>query len=79
MGWFDKSPAEEQLQVYSDLLEEKQNRFAELDGVQTGNAILEREQLQDEMADIQIQIEQTRDNIELSQEQDQQSLNNFND
>lgn len=80
MGWFDREPAEEQLQVYSGLLEEKQGRYEELEGVQTGNSILEREQLQEEMANIQIQIEQTRDMIEISQDQSEgQSLNDYND
>ena len=84
MGWFtDPNPLEEQIDVYNELLEEKQARYEEIKDVSTGNAGIEREQLQDDIAQIQINIEQTRFDLEqerIAKEQvEGQSLNDFED
>ena len=66
MGWFDKDPAQEQLDIYSDLLSEKQSQLEELQGVETAGAGMERESLQEEIQEIQINIEQVREGMEQS-------------
>lgn len=62
MGWFDKDPIQEQLEIYGELLEEKQAELDGLDGV-SGSASVEahREQLQEQIKHIQLNIEQTQE------------------
>ena len=74
MGLFSKNPLEEQVDVYTELLKEKEEQFSELEDVDTGAAKLEREALRDDIANIKINIEQTRDQIT-----DGQSLNDMSD
>ena len=74
MGLFSKNPLEEQIDVYTEHLKEKEERIEELEGVDTGAAKLEREELSDQIADLKINIEQTRDQMT-----DGESLNDMSD
>ncbi len=74
MGLFSKNPQEEQIDVYSKHLQEKQERYDKLHGVDTGAAKTEREELSDQIAELKINIEQTRDQLTESR-----SLNDMSD
>ncbi len=74
MGLFSKSPLEEQITVYKDHLKEKEKQFNELEGVDTGASKTEREELRDQIAELRINLEQTRDQLT-----DGQSLNDLSD
>lgn len=76
MGWFSQEPAQEKIDLYTNLLDEKQERLAELNGVETGSAALEREELEEKIQEIKINVEQAKEDLK----QDKGfSLNNFND
>ena len=74
MGLFSKNPLEEQISIHQEHLAEKEEQFNELEGVDTGAAKLERENLRDQIAGIKISIEQGRDQLTESQ-----SLNDLSD
>ncbi len=74
MGLFSKNPLEKQIDIYNEHIEVKQEQFDELEGVDTAAAKVEREDLRDQLADLNIKIEQARDQLTEGE-----SLNDLSD
>lgn len=65
MNWFSQTGFERQLELYGEQMEVKQNQLDELDGVDTAESALRREQLAEELAGLEISREGIRSQMEL--------------
>ncbi len=78
MGWFSSTTGlERQKEIFNEQMEVKQEELNKLDGVDTAESAVRREQLTKELADIEVSKEQVRSQMEL-QGMDQ-GMDFFND
>ncbi len=78
MGWFsNKTGLERQTELFNEQMEAKQEELNKLDGVDTAESSVRREQLTKELSDIEVSKEQVRSQMEL-QGMDQ-GMDLFND
>lgn len=57
---------ETQLQVYEEMMTDRAEELAKLDGIDTPNAVARREELTEEIRQTQLNISQLKDNAERS-------------
>ncbi len=79
MGWFSKqTELERQLEIYGEQMEVTQAELEELDGVETPQSEIRREELTEQAANIELAQEQIKEAIRQEVEQEQQQ-DYFND
>lgn len=72
-------PYAEQTRILQELMQEKQQEYAELEGVDSPAAAERREQLNEQMAQLDVQYQQIEVERERAQTMDYQSPETFDD